>query len=248
MAVSFSTAGTQQILMPNIPLPANLNAFTFMCYVLPSENKQTAIICGQTNGTGNNSPDFTLMTVSNNNRFRVKLRTGSTVSSAQTGNRVYTPNTDSSMGERYHLCAIYNGSTLKIFVDGVEEASSNVSGNVTSTSNKLFCISGVPNRPASEEFAGVVEDVRIYAKAFSQKELDLILSSNGHDGLYDNLVVWYRLNEQTTGTIPTSEAGSVKDYGPNEYNGKTNGASPSWVRPHVWFTKKQVDYKAKTWL
>jgi hypothetical protein len=74
-------------------------------------------------------------------------------------------------GEWTHLAATYDGSTMRVYYNGVvagEQASSGQMG----TSDGTLCI-GTKHEtaPAGDEFNGMLDDVRIYNRALSQSEI-----------------------------------------------------------------------------
>lgn len=243
MAVTISNAGTQQLLMSNIPLPANTQTFSFMCYVTPVNftsifQTTNSFVCGQMNGTTTNDVDFAFRTYTWwgwTTQQSVWLRIGNTTVQLSTSNTNW---------DRCHLCVTYDGSTVTFYRNGVVAATSTNTGSVSSTANRQFCVSGVPTSPNTNKYAGNVEDIRIYNKALTLKEIQLILSANGKDGLYDKLIAWYQLNEFAPGgTVAPTVANSVKDHGPNKYDGRTYGASPTWIASLTNNTKARLRYR-----
>ncbi len=67
-----------------------------------------------------------------------------------------------------HLAATYDGSRLRLYVNGVLVRTTTVSGNIV-TSGMPLRIGG--NEVWGEWFAGVIDDVRIYNRALSQTEI-----------------------------------------------------------------------------
>ena len=72
------------------------------------------------------------------------------------------------VGAWTHLAMTYDGAALRLFVNGVQVASTPVSGNITPTANPLW-IGG--NSPYGEYFAGRIDEVRVYRVALSQAEI-----------------------------------------------------------------------------
>lgn len=68
----------------------------------------------------------------------------------------------------YHVAAVYNGATYKLYVNGIEEGSSAITGNLT-VSNKNLLI-GV-NRIGSEHWTGVIDEVKVYNYARTTRQL-----------------------------------------------------------------------------
>ena len=67
-----------------------------------------------------------------------------------------------------HMAATYDGSTVRLFINGVQVASAAFSGSITSSTNPLR-IGG--NSIWGEYFQGMIDEVRIYNRALSQPEI-----------------------------------------------------------------------------
>lgn len=68
----------------------------------------------------------------------------------------------------HHLCGTYNGSTMAIYIDGNQEASASLTGNITYSSQPLWI---GQNNPASRQVNGSIDDTRIYSRALSAAEV-----------------------------------------------------------------------------
>jgi hypothetical protein len=73
-----------------------------------------------------------------------------------------------AVGAWTHVAATYDGSTLRVFVNGVQESSKSVSGPIT-TSTGALRIGG--NAVWGEYFAGQIDDVRVYNRALGAAEV-----------------------------------------------------------------------------
>jgi hypothetical protein len=67
-----------------------------------------------------------------------------------------------------HLAATYDGSMLRLFVNGVQVASAAYTGSLSTSTNPLR-IGG--NSGFGEYFAGVIDEVRIYYRALTPSEI-----------------------------------------------------------------------------
>jgi fibronectin type 3 domain-containing protein len=67
-----------------------------------------------------------------------------------------------------HLALTYDGTTLRLYVNGTLAAGQNVSGAIQTNSNALR-IGG--NVPYGEFFQGLIDEVRVYNRALSQSEV-----------------------------------------------------------------------------
>jgi hypothetical protein len=73
-----------------------------------------------------------------------------------------------------HLAATYDGSRLKVYVNGVGVGSLAATGNIASSTGPLT-IGG--NRVWGEFFAGAVDDVRVYNRALSAAEITALMNT-----------------------------------------------------------------------
>jgi hypothetical protein len=71
-------------------------------------------------------------------------------------------------GNWYHLAGVYNGSTMKIYVNGIEQGSISATGTITGYSTPLRLGT---NGGFEEDFDGKMDDVRIYNIALTQAEI-----------------------------------------------------------------------------
>jgi hypothetical protein len=76
--------------------------------------------------------------------------------------------TASPVGSWTHVALTYDGSLLRLFVNGVEVAAQQATGTIQSSSSPLS-IGG--NSPYGEYFNGLIDDVRVYNRALSQAEI-----------------------------------------------------------------------------
>ncbi len=138
----------------------NVNQITLMSWVKwninPSAGKGWASIINK-----NTDSQYRLQHNYNNTAFEFGIRTSS-------GGRFISSNTQPVAGRWYHVVATYDGSILKIFVDGRLENSFNHSGNINHLTGDLF-IGRSTN--TGREFNGVLDEVSIWNKALSEQEI-----------------------------------------------------------------------------
>jgi hypothetical protein len=70
-------------------------------------------------------------------------------------------------GVWHYVTGVYDGSNLRIYVDGVQESSTNIGSVVAYTGTDPLWIGKDPNR----WFNGMVDEVRIYNRALSAGEV-----------------------------------------------------------------------------
>ncbi|MHA1423317.1 MAG: LamG-like jellyroll fold domain-containing protein [Candidatus Thorarchaeota archaeon] len=74
-------------------------------------------------------------------------------------------------GTWHHIAGTYDGSTIRLYVDGVEKSSGSVSGPIQTSSTPLY----IGNKPFSsypgDFFKGIIDEVRIYNRALLHQEI-----------------------------------------------------------------------------
>jgi hypothetical protein len=77
-------------------------------------------------------------------------------------------------GEWHHLAGVFDSqtNTLKMYVDGVQDGSTETTSGTLLTSTQPVSIgSAEPNYVSTEYFNGTIDDVRIYSRALSSQEI-----------------------------------------------------------------------------
>jgi len=95
-------------------------------------------------------------------RFRLKTKSTTTALRADSGNL--------STDTWYHAAAVYDGSTMKLYLDANEVGSVEKSGLIT-TSDAGVAIGHNPDGAGDPPWDGLIDDVRIYQRALSQADL-----------------------------------------------------------------------------
>jgi len=122
---------------------------------------------------------------------------------------------DASTDTWSHVVGTWDGSTSTLYVNGVEINSQVDTGTPTSTTGETANIGSYGNG-VSQFFDGEIDDVRIYNRALSPKEVrDLY---NWAPGPY----VYLNFDEGTGSTI--------NDQSGNEYSGTWNGSGTHWTQ------------------
>jgi hypothetical protein len=65
------------------------------------------------------------------------------------------------------VAVTYDGSLLRLYVNGVQVASGNVAGAIQQSSNPLW----IGGNQYNEDFIGLIDDVRVYNRALTQAEI-----------------------------------------------------------------------------
>lgn len=132
----------------------------------------------------NSGSDWFLDVTSEKARFGVKV-----------GGTFYFPSgtTTISAGSWYHIAGTYDGETVRVFVNGVEEGNdTSPSGNMDTTTNNVR-IGDYVNTPSSGIMNGTIDDVWIYDEALNSSTI------------YQH----YLGNHSTQDTIPEVNSGKM---------------------------------------
>ena len=96
-------------------------------------------------------------------RFRLKTAGGTKTLIASSGN-VFE-------GEWVHAAAVYDGSQMRLYKDGVLVGTTTKSGSITQNDSVPVWIGGNPEVATSMPWDGVIDDVRIYSEALTAAEI-----------------------------------------------------------------------------
>lgn len=119
----------------------------------------------------------------------------------------------------YHVAATYDGATMKIYVNGILDASSSPNPSGSFTANDNFLLAKSELYPTDRYLDGQIDEVRIWSDARSQAEIRANMYQE-LEGNGDNLVAYYKLNETTGTTASDSQDGT--------YDGTLTGTSFSF--------------------
>ena len=78
----------------------------------------------------------------------------------------------------HHLAAIYDGNTIKIYLDGNLMASEETSGNLHAASSDIY----IGNQATENDFEGTIDEVKIYNSALTIDEINQIYSTTPNIG------------------------------------------------------------------
>lgn len=173
----------------------------------------------------NSNLDY-LIGVNNTNRWRFISRN---LSNDITGGPVVTA------GTWYHVAAIFDNGTAKLYVNGQLAGSAPIAGSpVSSTANLLIGARTASNPNAF--FAGEVDELRIWNRALCEAEV-AAWNNCSLSGTEAGLVAYYRFNQGDIGAVNSSVT-TVNDATVNQFNGTlTNfalaGTTSNWVAGKV---------------
>lgn len=121
----------------------------------------------------------------------------------------------------HHLVGTYDGSNVKLFVDGVEYYSISANGTLNSNNNNAT----IGYHAGTGDFNGKLSNAQIFNTALSQSDVTS-LYNNGTPlsdmSSFTSLVSWYKLNNTTTGIQDSAGSNNGTNNGATEYSGFVN--------------------------
>jgi len=112
----------------------------------------------------------------------------------------------------HHVAATYDGSTMKLYIDGVLKASGPNSGALnTSTADVI-----IGKQATLNPFKGTIDEVQVYGKSLTESEVSQIYTTTPHPGNGSSDLISSWLMDDNSGT-------TVKDY-TSTNNGTLTGA------------------------
>jgi len=77
-------------------------------------------------------------------------------------------------GEWSHVAAIYDGATMRIYTNGGLVNEAPFTGAISTSSDPLYIGTKTPTSVATDHYDGLLDDLRIYNRAFSTKEVKIL--------------------------------------------------------------------------
>ncbi|NNG27032.1 MAG: T9SS type A sorting domain-containing protein, partial [Ignavibacteriaceae bacterium] len=150
-------------------------------------------------------------------------------------NEINTPANSVQLNSWQHVAAIYDGTSMRIFVDGEIAAQTNISGlNIGNAINSNLLIGESPGFPG-RVFNGKIDEVRIWNVARSQSQIqstmNTILTQEYYSSPDSGLVGYWRLDEATGQT-----AEDLSYYGNDATLGTSinpDASDPTWVQANI---------------
>ncbi|QJE97570.1 PQQ-dependent sugar dehydrogenase [Luteolibacter luteus] len=79
----------------------------------------------------------------------------------------------------FHIAATYEGTMMRLYVNGSEVLSQEAGGEIGTSNNALNIGTKTTNAPEGDHFHGDLDDVRIYARALAADEIALLAAQAG---------------------------------------------------------------------
>lgn len=108
----------------------------------------------------------------------------------------------------YHVAATYDGATMKIYVNGILDASASQTGSFTASGNFLLAKSEL--YPSDRYLDGQIDEVRVWSDVRSQAEIRANMYQE-LGGSESNLVAYYKFDETTGTTASDSQTSGTYD-------------------------------------
>ena len=134
-----------------------------------------------------------------------------------------------SNGRWYHLVLLRSGSTVRLYLDGVESSSGGQSDSNTFSFDTIMGYSF----NVTLEWDGQGDDFRWYSRALSTSEIASLAGSRSRLPITDGLVGWWKMDDGTDGAT----AG-----GATVYDSSGNGKTGTPVGSPVWRASSWVNY------
>ncbi len=179
----------------------DLDELTVMAWVrwdiTPGSGNDWANIASSQSNTTRDFGQFWLQHNSDNSKFEYAVQTA-------TGRSYIQSLTTTVQGQWYHVAGVYDGSQVKIFINGIQEAQTSRSGVIRAydASFRTMIAQWAYNSEIYRRFAGTLDDVAIYSKALNSTEIQQRM--NNPDLIEDSetdLIAAWKFDEVSGSTV-----------------------------------------------
>jgi hypothetical protein len=131
-----------------------------------------------------------------------------------------------NLGQWYHVAGTWDGSTMRIYINGVEQNSQGYTDTIAKTTYDLNIGRITYTAGGTRNFDGEIDEVRVWKKALSETEIRTWMCKrlNNSHSKYSNLMAYYRFDEGT-GTTTADSSGSGHTGTLNGTSWSTSGAA-----------------------
>ena len=124
-------------------------------------------IFSKASGTSTQDHDWMISTISSSgNKLRFRLKAGGSTSTLLGGSV--------SNGVWSHVVAVYDGSTMKLYQDGVRVGSTAKTGSLDASSKDIFIGA---NPPGTRYWDGMIDEIKVYDFALSESQVSELYST-----------------------------------------------------------------------
>ncbi|KKL97978.1 hypothetical protein LCGC14_1829030 [marine sediment metagenome] len=192
--------------------------FTLMAWINPDSFPEDPRIIAKATGTAS-AGNFWALLVDGPTVLEVRVNVGAGAGVFNSHQGITVPPT----GVWQHVAGVYDGSTLRVYLDGVQDGGTSAVLGTIRTGSQDVWLGANPNTASDRPWDGDIDDARIYDRALTAEEILTIFTARGTDGIVDGLLSRYQLNEQPPGTVVPVTADFVKDAGPSKNDGDAVG-------------------------
>ena len=101
-------------------------------------------------------------------RLRFRLKAGGKTT------RLVADAGDILEGQAAHVAAVYDGKSMRLYLDGVKVGQRNQSGSINADSTAPLWIGGNPPNATDRPWAGGIDDVVVYTRALSDQDIQFL--------------------------------------------------------------------------
>ncbi len=113
-----------------------------------------------------------------------------------------TSSTTLSINTWYHIAGTYDGSTIRIYINGVEDGNASYTNGIT---NSIYALNLARRPNGSQYFTGKLDEVKIWSDARTSTEIQNNMNTDVTG--QSNLVAYYKMSDGT-GTSLTDNSGN----------------------------------------
>ncbi|WP_117614965.1 endo-beta-N-acetylglucosaminidase H [Chryseobacterium kwangjuense] len=176
------------------------SALSFEGWIKPSSFKSGSPFISSLFGTEVSDTNTALLRLGDANIANNKLQFVLSINNVQ---QKLTAATALNANTWYHVAATYDGSTMKIYINGVLDASKSQTGSVNS--NGAFYVGY--SYATSRNFNGKVDEVRVWKKALSQTEISQNMCNVTVPAT--SLAAYWKFNEGSGSSVQDSSGNGV---------------------------------------
>lgn len=192
-------------LLPTSPLLRPVDGITVECWIKAESYYNWGSPVSYVVDNSSNESGFAL--AFNQGKMRFMLKT----ENMQSQDWTYNPGVEIEMNQWYHIAGVYDGKSIKFYLNGSLRDERYVTGNIdwTYIPNQLS-IGAFVDRNELHNFDGCVDEVRIWNRGLNAEEIKSGMNST-LSGNEDGLLLY----------LPVTESGSViRDYSINQFDGR----------------------------
>ena len=186
-------------------------------------------IISRASGTAEQDHYWMLSTILQGNDHRLRFRLRSNDCGITTTSTLTATGGNLATGVWTHAAAVYNGSTMKLYKDGLEVGSMAKNGTLISSTSVGVGIGNQPVGDGNRPFDGILDEVMVFDRALSQSEIQDLVDRRGNALHYKVLLLAGQCNMNGYMTVSTglpvelqSEQTDVLFYAPEHLSGLVN--------------------------